>query len=109
MTSVSLLGSYWIDSLILQAIGCCLHLRNWVFNTQFIGLKLHKQARMKFSTKNTEVLCLSSNLNQQTLRVSGNTLQHVEKFKYRGLVFVSRHSKEIDTRIGKAKIVLHEL
>jgi len=38
------------------------------------------------------------------LQVSGNTLQHVEKFKHLGMVFTSdgRQNKEIDTWIGKA-------
>jgi len=42
------------------------------------------------------------------LQVSGNTLQHVEKFKYLGVVFTSgeRWSEEIDTLIGQANAVL---
>jgi len=34
---------------------------------------------MKISTKNTEVLCLSTSPRQCMLQVSGNTLQQVEK------------------------------
>jgi len=37
---------------------------------------------MKNSTENTEVLCLSTNPRQCVLRVSGSTLQQLEKFKY---------------------------
>jgi len=45
------------------------------------------------------------------LQLSGNTLQQVETFTYRGVVFTSEESrnKEIDTRIGKANSVLREL
>ena len=69
------------------------------------------QTRLKIITKNTEVLCLSTNPRQCMLQVSGNTLQQVEKFKHLGVVFASdaRWSKEIDTRIGKANAVLREL
>jgi len=40
---------------------------------------------------------------QCILQVSGNTLQHVEDFKYLGVIFTSdgRRNKEIDTHIGK--------
>jgi len=48
---------------------------------------------------------------QALLQVSGNTLQHVEKFK--NLVMVStsdgRRKKELDTQIGKTNAVLREL
>jgi len=46
-----------------------------------------------------------------TLKVSGNTLQQVESFKYLVVVFTSgrRRKREIDTRIGKANTVLREL
>jgi len=66
---------------------------------------------MKINTKNTEVLCLSTNPRQCMLQVSGNALQQVEKFKHLGVVFASdgRWSEEIDTRIGEANAVLHEL
>jgi len=45
------------------------------------------------------------------LLVSGSTLQQVERFKYLEVVFMSagRRNKEIDTRIGKANVVLREL
>ena len=45
------------------------------------------------------------------LQVSGNTLQQVETFKYRGVVFTSGESRKkgIDIRIGKAIAVLREL
>ena len=57
---------------------------------------------MKISTKNTDVLCLSSNPRQPMLLVSSNTLKQV---------FTSdrRCSEEIDTWISKDKAVLHEL
>jgi len=66
---------------------------------------------MKINTKNTEVLCLSTNPRQCMRQVSGNTLQQVEKFKYLEVVFTSdgRRSEEIDTRIGKANTFLREL
>jgi len=58
---------------------------------------------MKTSTKKTEVLCLSRISSQCSLQVSGNTLQHVQRFKYRGVVFTSygRRKKETDTRFRK--------
>jgi len=63
---------------------------------------------MKISTKNTEVLCLSTNLRQCTLQVSGNTLQQVEIVLSIGVVFTSDGGpkREFDTRIGKANAVL---
>jgi len=66
---------------------------------------------MKISTKKVEVLCLSINLRQCKLQVSGNTLQQVETIKNIGVVFTSdgRWSEKIDTRIGKADADLHEL
>jgi len=51
------------------------------------------QARIKTSTKNTEVLCFSRNPRQSMLQVSGNTLQQVEKSKYFGMVFNGAHGK----------------
>jgi len=44
---------------------------------------------MKISTKNTEVLRLSTNPRQCMQQVSGNTLQQVEYFKYLEVVFPS--------------------
>ena len=69
------------------------------------------RAGMKISTKNTEVLCLSINIRHCMLRVSGNTVQQMEKFKYLGRVVTSdgRWSEESDTRIGEANVVLREL
>jgi len=66
---------------------------------------------MKISTKNTEVLCLSTNPRQCMRQVSGNTLQQVEKFKYLGVVFTSdgRGREERDTRICKTNAVLRQL
>ena len=65
---------------------------------------------MKFSTKKTEVLCLSRTPRQCMLQVRGNTLQQV-KLKYLGEVFTSdgRENKEIDRWIGKANAALREL
>jgi len=65
---------------------------------------------MNISTKNTEVLCLSTNSRQCIRQVSGNTLQQV-KFKYLEVVFTSdgRRSEEIDTRNGKGNAFLREL
>jgi len=42
---------------------------------------------MKINTKNTEVLRFSTNPRQYMLQVSGNTLQHVEKLKYLGVIY----------------------
>ena len=39
------------------------------------------QAGMKFSTKKTDVLCLSMKQSQCTLKVSGITMQQVVKLK----------------------------
>ena len=66
---------------------------------------------MKISTKNTEVLCLSTNPRQCMLQVSGSTLHQVEKFMYLGVLLTSdgRWGDEIDTRFGKANAVLREL
>jgi len=44
------------------------------------------RARMKISTKHTEVLCLLTNPRQCMLQVSDNTLQQLKKFKYLGVV-----------------------
>jgi len=48
------------------------------------------RAGMKISTKNTGVWCLSRNPRQCMLQVNGNTLQQVKKFKYLGVVLMSR-------------------
>jgi len=47
-----------------------------------------ERAGIKLITKNTEVLCLSTNQRQCILQVSGNTLQQVEKFKYLGMRYL---------------------
>ena len=59
---------------------------------------------MKISNAKTEVLHLSSNLDQCVLQVNGATLKQVEKLKYLGVASTSdgRQDKELDTRIGKA-------
>ena len=69
------------------------------------------RAGMKISTKNTEVICRSTNPRQCMLQVRGNPLQQVEKFKYLGVVFVNdgRWSEEIDRWIRQANAVLCEL
>ena len=69
------------------------------------------QAGTKISSKKIEVLCVLRCPRLCFLQVSGNTLQQVETFKYLGVVFTSDESrkKEIDTRIGKANVVLREL
>ena len=72
---------------------------------------------MKINAKNTVVLLYvslqtqGSVCMQRMLRVSGNTLQQVEKFKHLGVVFASdgRWSEETDTRIGEANVFLDEL
>jgi len=47
------------------------------------------RARMKISTKNTEVLCISTNARQCMRQVNVNTLQQVDTFKSLGVVFSS--------------------
>jgi len=47
------------------------------------------RAGMKFSTRSTEVLCLSTNPRQCVRQVNGNTLQQVDKFNYLGVLFTS--------------------
>jgi len=67
---------------------------------------------MKISTTVKRLrLCLSRRPRQCIPHVSGNTLQQVESSKYLGMVFSSDGSrnKDIDTRIGKANVVLCEL
>ena len=63
------------------------------------------------STAKTEVLHLSRNSDQCVLQVNGATLKQVEKFKYRGVAFMSdgRQDKELDTRIGKASAAMRAL
>jgi len=69
------------------------------------------QAGTKISSKTIEVLCHLRRPRQCFWQVSGNALQQVEAFKYLGVVFRSDESlnKGIDTLIGKANAVLHEL
>jgi len=66
---------------------------------------------MKPSVSKTQVMVLSRNPGQCTLRVGGVPLERVEKFKYLGVWFSSdgRHGDEIDDRIAKASTVLREL
>ena len=68
-------------------------------------------AGMKISTAKTEVLHLSRNPDQCVLQVNGATLKQVEKFKYLGVAFRSdgRQDEELDTRIGKASVVMRAL
>ena len=68
-------------------------------------------AGTKISTAKTEVLHLSRNPNQCVLQVNGATLKQVEKFKYLGVAFTSdgRQDEELDTRIGKASVVMRAL
>jgi len=47
------------------------------------------RAGMKISTKNTKVLCLSTDPRQCMRQVSRNTLQQLEKFKYLEVVLTS--------------------
>ena len=68
-------------------------------------------AGMKISTTKTEVFHLSRNPDQCVLQVNGATLKQVEKFKYLGVAFTSdgRQDEELDTRIGKASVVMRAL
>ena len=66
---------------------------------------------MKISTAKIEVLHLSRNPDQCVLPVNGATLKQVEKFKYLGVAFTSdgRQDEELDTRIGKASVIIRAL
>ena len=66
---------------------------------------------MKISSAKTEVLHLSRNPDQCILQVNGATLKQVEKFKYLGVAFKhdGRQDEELDTRIGKASVVMRAL
>ena len=66
---------------------------------------------MTISTAKTEVLHLSKNPYQYVLLVNEATLQHMEKFKYRGVAFTSDRwlDEELDTRISKVTAVMQAL
>ena len=68
-------------------------------------------AGMKISTVKTKVLHLSKNPDHCVLQVSGVTLKQVEKFNYLRVSFKSDGSQdeELDTRIGKASLVIRAL
>jgi hypothetical protein len=70
-----------------------------------------ENASMKLSTSKTEAMVVSRAPSQCTLHVSGVPLQQVEKFKYLGFTFTSdgKFDTEINSRIGKAGVVLREL
>jgi len=68
-------------------------------------------AGMKISTTKTEVLHLSRNPDQCSLQVNGASLKQVEKYKYLEVVFTSdgKQDEELDTRMGKASVVMRAL
>ena len=55
--------------------------------------------------------CVSPEAQGRVRCKEGNKMQQKEQFKYLGVVFTSngRRDMEIDSRIGKASAVLHEL
>ena len=59
------------------------------------------RAGMKISTKNIEILCLSTNPRQCMRQVNGNTLQQMDKFKYLWLVFTSDGRRSAMRLIGE--------
>ena len=66
-------------------------------------------AEMKSSMTTTEIMCLSRHPVQCSFQTNGVTLKQKEKFKYLGVTFSSdgRQENELDTRIGKARAVMH--
>ena len=64
------------------------------FATAFIN------AGMKISMAKTEVLHLTKNLDQCSLRVNGATLKQIKKFKYLGVAFTRdrKQDEELDSR-----------
>ena len=69
-------------------------------------------AGMKINTAKTEImLSLLSHPAQCSFQTNGVTLQQTEKFKYLGVTFLSdgRQDNELDTCIGKASAVMHQL
>ena len=68
-------------------------------------------AGMKISISKSEVIHLSRNPVQCSLRVDGGSLKQVEKFKYLEVALTSdgRQDKELDVRSGKASAVMRAL
>ena len=66
---------------------------------------------MKISTSKPEILHLSRNPVQCSLRVGGVSLKQVEKFKYLGVAFKSdgRQDEELDVQSSKASAVMRAL
>ena len=66
---------------------------------------------MKISTAKTEIMCMSRHHVQCSFQRNGVTLQQKEKFKYLGITFLNdgRQDNELDTRIGRASAVMHQL
>ena len=46
---------------------------------------------------------------QCSLQTNGVTLQLMEKFKYLGVTFLSDEDNKVNTHIGKASAVMHQL
>ena len=68
-------------------------------------------AWMKISMTKTEIMCLLRNPVQRSFQTNKLTLQQMEKFKYLEVTFSSdgRQENELDTYIGKASAVMHQL
>ena len=68
-------------------------------------------AGMKISTSKTEILHLSRNRVQCSLKVSGVSLEQAKKLKYLGVAFTSDElqGEEMDGQSGKASAVMRAL
>ena len=68
-------------------------------------------AGMKISTAKTEIMCLSRQPVQCSFQTNELTFKQTEKSKYLAVTFLSdgRQDNELDTCIGKASAVMHQL
>ena len=64
-------------------------------------------AGIKISAAKTEIICFTRYPVHCSFQTNGVTLQQTEKFKYLRVTFSS--DNELDTRIGKANAVMHQL
>ena len=66
---------------------------------------------IKIRTAKTENMCLSRHPVQCLFQTNGVTFKQTEKFKYFGVTFLSDGGKnnKLDTRIGKASVVMRQL
>ena len=66
---------------------------------------------MKITMATTEIMCLSRHSIQCSFPTNGVTLKEMENFKYVGVTFSSDgiQDNKLDTHIGKASAVMHQL